>query len=180
MDSDDDDMSLTFTSSSKSVNRPAANKRTMRHMDEGLLAELHSADFSEPKRKSFLTADATELFSKHESRNSGPSSSSMSVRPMTAMSQAGDAAAAIPNLDDLQEGEVSKAPFMAMNNLFSYQELEKDLMKNAAFTSFDDLDFSPLFSRLLPESEVMLEDENWTWDKLVAAISSSLPSKKTA
>lgn len=151
------------------------------------MGELHSPkhteDMDEPKKKSFLRDVGGDVspFRSQDFRSSDLNS--MSVRPMTAMSLAGDVGAAIPNLEDLREAgeppEVVKAPFMAMNNLYSYQELEKDLMKNAAFTSFDDLDFSPLFSRLLPESEVVLDDENWTWDKLVASVSSSLPSKTT-
>lgn len=99
-----------------------------------------------------------------------------SVRPMTA--QSGDLSANIPDLEELraaaEPSEAVEAPFVAVNNLYSYQELEKDLMKNAAFSSFDDLDFNPLFSRLLPESEIGLDDEAWTWDKLVASVSSSL------
>ena len=185
MDSDEDE--LSFMSSRNSNTRQSAVKKTWRRGDAGLLGELHSPkhslDFEEPKRKAFLARDGEDVipFMNKESRASGQSS--MSVRPMTAMSLAGDMGAAIPDLEDLREvgdpPEAVKAPFMAMNNLYSYQELEKDLMKNAAFTSFDDLDFSPLFSRLLPESEVVLEDENWTWDKLVASVSSSLPSKTT-
>lgn len=185
MDSGDDD-NLSFLSPRTLNARHPVSKNSWPSSDAGLLSELHSPnrspDFEEATRKTFLASDSGDVspFMNMDHRASGHSS--MSVRPMTAMSTAGDLGASIPNLEDLREvgdpAEAVKAPFMPMNNLFSYQELEKDLMKNAAFTSFDDLDFSPLFSRLLPESEVVLGDENWTWDKLVASVSSSLPRAK--
>lgn len=183
MDSDDEEFVMPTR---RTRGLQVTSKRAVQQAESGIMGELHSpkheTEFEEPKKKSFLSRVAggdVSRFSAMEQRMSDQVDTSP-IRPMTAVSQSGDLSTAIPSLDELREAgdpaEPVKAPFMAMNNLFSYQELEKDLMKNAAFSTFDDLDFSPLLSRLLPESEVVLEDENWTWDKLVASISSNLPS----
>ena len=181
MDSEEDELSFLESGGAKGKQAVAARPSTRRE-EAGLLSELHSPLHSFPAneqiRSGFASGDDVGRVSPFvQERSAGH----YGLRPMTAMSQAG--ADAIPNLEDVRQAgeapEAVKAPFLAMNNLFSYQELERDLMKNAAFTTFDDLDFSPLFSRLLPESEVQVEDENWTWDKLVASVSAALPPIKS-
>ena len=136
---------------------------------------MHRAD----ERRSFFTGDSSAgVTAFADPRSSGQTM----VRPLTAASHIEDLGSSIPSLEDLHEAgqppEVVQAPYMAMNSLLSYQEMERNIMRSSAFTSFEGLDFSLLFERLLPEKDVVMEDENWTWDKLIASVSANLPAPK--
>lgn len=94
----------------------------------------------------------------------------MSVRPVTAMSQAGDF---IPSLEDLNlVHEASDAPQVAVNQIASYQDLERDRGKHSTSTFLEGNDLSLLLKRLLPEHELIEKDEPWTWDGLISDVSS--------
>lgn len=85
----------------------------------------------------------------------------------------------IPDLDDMKEEELSadvaKAPSHTVSRIATYQELDSDLSKHAAFQSLDGIDLTLLTKRLLPDHVVRKEDEtSWTWDTLFADISSHL------
>ncbi|GFW59762.1 intraflagellar transport protein 43 homolog A [Trichonephila clavipes] len=61
----------------------------------------------------------------------------------------------IPDLDAMKEEELSadvaKAPSLTVSRIATYQELDSDLSKHAAFQSLDGIDLSLLTKRLLPE-----------------------------
>ncbi|KAG8196237.1 hypothetical protein JTE90_023796 [Oedothorax gibbosus] len=87
----------------------------------------------------------------------------------------------IPDLDAMKEEELSadiaKAPSLAISRIATYQELDTDLSKHAAFQSLDGIDLTQLTKRLLPEHLVKKDDETaWTWDTLFADVSSHLNS----
>ncbi|XP_054715607.1 intraflagellar transport protein 43 homolog [Uloborus diversus] len=85
----------------------------------------------------------------------------------------------IPTLDDLKDEELSadvaKAPSVAVSKIATFQELNSDLTKHAAFQSLDGVDLTLLTKRLLPE-HVLKKEENcpWVWNTLFADISSQM------
>lgn len=94
----------------------------------------------------------------------------MSVRPVTAMSQVGDF---IPNLEDLNlVNDTSHAPQVSVNQIASYQDLERGRGKHSISTFLECNDLSLLVKRLLPEHELLEKDEPWTWDGLISSVSS--------
>jgi hypothetical protein len=174
MDLDDD-----INSPSRSYRRvrklnPKPSKNKLETENEGSLAIFDSPahELDSTKRTSmWLNDDDTMTFVREVTR---PSTEAM--RPMTAISQAD----MIPDLEDLEdeEGQAVKAPLVESNNLTSYQDLEKEVLKHTAFADFENIDMTPLFARLLPEEEVIEEDIPWTWDTLIASVSSHIPSKR--
>lgn len=82
----------------------------------------------------------------------------------------------IPMLIEKEEElspDVAQAPSLPVKRVVTYQELDSDLTKHAAFQSLDGIDLSLLTKHLLPEHTVKKEDETpWTWDTLFAEASS--------
>lgn len=84
----------------------------------------------------------------------------------------------IPDLEEVRDEEfvqqVASAPSVQMNKLASFNELNKDLMKHAAFSSLDGIDLTPLTQFCLPESQVKEDDVSWNWDYLISDVTSKL------
>ncbi|XP_054708368.1 intraflagellar transport protein 43 homolog, partial [Uloborus diversus] len=85
----------------------------------------------------------------------------------------------IPTLDDLKDEELSadvaKAPNVTVSKIATFQELNSDLSKHAAFQSLDGVDLTLLTKRLLPEHVLKKEEDFiWTWDTLFADFSSQM------
>lgn len=59
----------------------------------------------------------------------------------------------------------------------AYEELDTDLVKNAAYTSLDGVSLSLLADKLYNENLVKEPDEVWNWNLLFTQISSELNSE---
>ncbi|GAB1859171.1 Intraflagellar transport protein 43-like protein [Camponotus japonicus] len=87
----------------------------------------------------------------------------------------------IPDLDEIQEdnisSEIASAPTINANRVTAYEELDTDLVKNAAFTSLDGVSLSLLADKLYNENLVKEPDEVWNWNLLFTQISSEINSE---
>ncbi|XP_050464546.1 intraflagellar transport protein 43 homolog B [Cataglyphis hispanica] len=87
----------------------------------------------------------------------------------------------IPDLDEIQEDNISSdiasAPTINANRMTAYEELDTDLVKNAAFTSLDGISLSLLADKLYNENLVKEPDEVWNWNLLFTQISSEINSE---
>ncbi|XP_012221226.1 intraflagellar transport protein 43 homolog [Linepithema humile] len=87
----------------------------------------------------------------------------------------------IPDLDEIQEdyisSEIASAPTINANRVTAYEELDTDLVKNAAFTSLDGVSLSLLAEKLYNENLVKEPDEVWNWNLLFTQISSEINSE---
>lgn len=186
MDTDDDEVlprSRGATSTGRSWMTDTGNKHRTKEIPGGILSESYSSPSHEPPTKTTKGRgqwldrndddDTLTMISQSRTRTAA------TVRPVTAMSTS--QADLIPDLDDMEAdviGEAVKAPLLEPSNLSSYQDLEQDILKHPAFASFDGINMSPLFARLLPEKDVIEEDVVWTWDNLIASVSMHVPSKE--
>jgi len=59
----------------------------------------------------------------------------------------------------------------------AYEELDTDLVKNAAYTSLDGVSLSLLADKLYNENLVREPDEVWNWNLLFTQISSEINSE---
>ncbi|GAB6021577.1 Intraflagellar transport protein 43, variant 2 [Chamberlinius hualienensis] len=84
----------------------------------------------------------------------------------------------IPDLDDFLEedfvSQVAKAPNVSVNRVATYKELDNDLHRNSAFVTLNDIDLKALTRYMSLEADVKEDDNPWTWDSLMADISSKL------
>ncbi|KAL0105795.1 hypothetical protein PUN28_015894 [Cardiocondyla obscurior] len=87
----------------------------------------------------------------------------------------------IPDLDEIQEdnisSEIASAPIINANRVTAYEELDTDLVKNAAYTSLDGVSLSLLADKLYNENLVKEPDEVWNWNLLFTQISSEINSE---
>ncbi|XP_011699100.1 PREDICTED: intraflagellar transport protein 43 homolog A [Wasmannia auropunctata] len=87
----------------------------------------------------------------------------------------------IPDLDEIQEDNISSdiasAPAVNANRVTAYEELDTDLVKNAAYTSLDGISLSLLADKLYNENLVKEPDEVWNWNLLFTQISSEINSE---
>ncbi|KYN00003.1 PREDICTED: intraflagellar transport protein 43 homolog B [Cyphomyrmex costatus] len=87
----------------------------------------------------------------------------------------------IPDLDEIQEDNISSdiasAPTVNVNRVTAYEELDTDLVKNAAYTSLDGVSLSLLADKLYNENLVKEPDEVWNWNLLFTQISSEINSE---
>jgi len=120
--------------------------KTVEKKQGGLLSDLYSSPIHEPVKKDWLEDDMVDDTLTFIRQTRAQAAADV-VRPLTAMSQADY----IPDLDEMQDlnDEAVKAPLVEPSALSSYQDLEKDILKTAAFASFDGIDMNPLFSRLM-------------------------------
>jgi len=63
------------------------------------------------------------------------------------------------------------------NRVTAYEELDTDLVKNAAYTSLDGVSLSLLADKLYNENLVREPDEVWNWNLLFTQISSEINSE---
>ncbi|KAJ7410222.1 Intraflagellar transport protein 43 like protein [Willisornis vidua] len=85
----------------------------------------------------------------------------------------------IPDLEEVQEEDlamqVAAPPSVQVNRVLTYQDLDKDLMKYAAFQTLDgEVDLKLLTKVLAPEHELREDDVSWDWDHLFTEVSSEL------
>ncbi|XP_011162122.1 intraflagellar transport protein 43 homolog A [Solenopsis invicta] len=87
----------------------------------------------------------------------------------------------IPDLDEIQEdnisSEIASAPIVNTTRVTAYEELDTDLVKNAAYTSLDGVSLSLLADKLYNEKLVKEPDEVWNWNLLFTQISSEINSE---
>lgn len=179
MDSDDDSLAskprIFQNRASKLSEQPKKQKKSV---SGGILTDFYSPThetYESPRKRGGLydAEDDTDDTLTFIRQIKGKSASS--TRPTTAMSQA-DMIPDLEDMVDLESGRAVKAPLPEATNLSSYQDLEKDIMKHPAFASFESIDMTSLFSRLLPEEEVMEENTVWNWDNIIASVSSHIKS----
>lgn len=63
------------------------------------------------------------------------------------------------------------------NRVTAYEELDTDLVKDAAYTSLDGVSLSLLADKLYNENLVKESDEVWNWNLLFTQISSEINSE---
>nr|XP_009673965.1 PREDICTED: intraflagellar transport protein 43 homolog isoform X1 [Struthio camelus australis] len=85
----------------------------------------------------------------------------------------------IPDLEEVQEEDlamqVAAPPSVQVNRVLTYHDLDKDLMKYAAFQTLDgEVDLKLLTKVLAPEQELREDDVSWDWDHLFTEVSSEL------
>ncbi|KAF2986160.1 hypothetical protein EK904_009688 [Melospiza melodia maxima] len=85
----------------------------------------------------------------------------------------------IPDLEEVQEEDlamqVAAPPSVQVNRVLTYHDLDKDLMKFAAFQTLDgEVDLKLLTKVLAPEHELREDDVSWDWDHLFTEVSSEL------
>ncbi|KAM9652137.1 intraflagellar transport protein 43 homolog isoform 1-T1 [Morphnus guianensis] len=85
----------------------------------------------------------------------------------------------IPDLEEVQEEDlamqVAAPPSVQVNRVLTYHDLDKDLMKYAAFQTLDgEVDLKLLTKVLAPEHELREDDVSWDWDHLFTEVSSEL------
>ncbi|XP_035183544.1 intraflagellar transport protein 43 homolog isoform X2 [Oxyura jamaicensis] len=85
----------------------------------------------------------------------------------------------IPDLEEVQEEDlamqVAAPPSVQVNRVMTYHDLDKDLMKFAAFQTLDgEVDLKLLTKVLAPEHELREDDVSWDWDHLFTEVSSEL------
>ncbi|KFM08522.1 Intraflagellar transport protein 43, partial [Aptenodytes forsteri] len=85
----------------------------------------------------------------------------------------------IPDLEEVQEEDlamqVAAPPSVQVNRVLTYHDLDKDLMKYAAFQTLDgEVDLKLLTKVLAPEHEVREDDVSWNWDHVFTEVSSEL------
>uniref|UniRef100_A0A8C7ECS9 Intraflagellar transport 43 n=1 Tax=Nothoprocta perdicaria TaxID=30464 RepID=A0A8C7ECS9_NOTPE len=85
----------------------------------------------------------------------------------------------IPDLEEVQEEDlamqVAAPPSVQVNRVLTYHDLDKDLMKYAAFQTLDgEVDLKLLTKVLAPEQELREDDVGWDWDHLFTEVSSEL------
>ncbi len=84
----------------------------------------------------------------------------------------------IPDIDEVRDQELiqqtAQAPTLQVNQLISFQELDKNALKHSAFASLDGIDLTQLTNFCLTESQVKEEDITWNWDNLMSDITSKL------
>uniref|UniRef100_A0A8V0XPK7 Intraflagellar transport 43 n=2 Tax=Gallus gallus TaxID=9031 RepID=A0A8V0XPK7_CHICK len=85
----------------------------------------------------------------------------------------------IPDLEEVQEEDlamqVAAPPSVQVNRVLTYHDLDKDLMKYAAFQTLDgEVDLKLLTKVLAPEHELREDDVCWDWDHLFTEVSSEL------
>ncbi|NXC17508.1 IFT43 protein, partial [Corythaeola cristata] len=85
----------------------------------------------------------------------------------------------IPDLEEVQEEDlamqVAAPPSVQVNRVLTYHDLDKDLMKYAAFQTLDgEVDLKLLTKVLAPEHELREDDVSWDWDHLFTEVSSEI------
>ncbi|XP_054057110.1 intraflagellar transport protein 43 homolog isoform X3 [Rissa tridactyla] len=85
----------------------------------------------------------------------------------------------IPDLEEVQEEDlamqVAAPPSVQVNRVLTYHDLDKDLMKYAAFQTLDgEVDLKLLTKVLAPEHELREDDVSWNWDHVFTEVSSEL------
>ncbi|NXX21722.1 IFT43 protein, partial [Podargus strigoides] len=85
----------------------------------------------------------------------------------------------IPDLEEVQEEDlamqVAAISSVQVNRVLTYYDLDKDLMKYAAFQTLDgEVDLKLLTKVLAPEHELQEDDVSWDWDHLFTEVSSEL------
>jgi len=87
----------------------------------------------------------------------------------------------IPDLEEVEKEDfaqrVADAPNVAVNRVDTYKELDSDLFKHAAFATLEEVDLRLLTRHMVPEQSLKEPDENWTWEKLFADVSSQMQSE---
>lgn len=87
----------------------------------------------------------------------------------------------IPDIEEVKDYEMSQQvaePPSAHNQLISFQELDKNALKQSAFASLDGIDLTFLTHFCLPESQVKEPDIPWSWDNLMSDVMSRLVSEQ--
>ncbi|GLV39970.1 Intraflagellar transport 43 [Carabus blaptoides fortunei] len=68
--------------------------------------------------------------------------------------------------DDMLSSDVAQAPSVAINRVTTYKELDKDLLKQNAFSQFGDINLSHLTRFMYAEKDIRDPDVVWTKELL--------------
>ncbi|XP_037575449.2 intraflagellar transport protein 43 homolog A-like, partial [Dermacentor silvarum] len=92
-----------------------------------------------------------------------------------------DSDSEIPSIPDLGEVErddlttqVAQAPSVPVNQVDTFQQLDNELLKQAAFTTLDGCDLRLLTKYLTPEEYLKEPDAVWTWDTLFTEVAAEI------
>ncbi|KAH7972125.1 hypothetical protein HPB52_007126 [Rhipicephalus sanguineus] len=92
-----------------------------------------------------------------------------------------DSDSEIPSIPDLGEFEredlaaqVAQAPSVPVNRVDTFQQLDNELLKQAAFTTLDGCDLRLLAKYLTPEEYLKEPDTVWTWDTLFTEVAAEI------
>ncbi|XP_072145498.1 intraflagellar transport protein 43 homolog isoform X1 [Dermacentor andersoni] len=92
-----------------------------------------------------------------------------------------DSDSEIPSIPDLGEVEyddlatqVAQAPSVSVNQVDTFQQLDNELLKQAAFTTLDGCDLRLLTKYLTPEEYLKEPDAVWTWDTLFTEVAAEI------
>ncbi|KAH6926721.1 hypothetical protein HPB50_021240 [Hyalomma asiaticum] len=87
----------------------------------------------------------------------------------------------IPSIPDLGEFEhedltaqIAQAPSVPVNRVDTFQQLDNELLKQAAFTTLDGCDLRLLAKYLTPEEYLKEPDTVWTWDTLFTEVAAEI------
>uniref|UniRef100_A0A8B9P6Q0 Intraflagellar transport 43 n=1 Tax=Apteryx owenii TaxID=8824 RepID=A0A8B9P6Q0_APTOW len=110
-----------------------------------------------------------------------PSNRRLRQQSLEASDDGGDITV-IPDLEEVQEEDlamqVAAPPSVQVNRVLTYHDLDKDLMKYAAFQTLDgEVDLKLLTKVLAPEQELREDDVSWDWDHLFTEVSSELETE---
>uniref|UniRef100_G3MPJ4 Intraflagellar transport protein 43 homolog n=1 Tax=Amblyomma maculatum TaxID=34609 RepID=G3MPJ4_AMBMU len=84
----------------------------------------------------------------------------------------------IPDLGDVEREDlttqVAQAPSIPMNQVDTFQQLDNELLKQAAFTTLDGCDLRLLTKYLTTEEYLKEPDVVWTWDTLFTEVANEI------
>ncbi|KAK8756560.1 hypothetical protein V5799_000740 [Amblyomma americanum] len=84
----------------------------------------------------------------------------------------------IPDLGDVEREDlttqVAQAPSVSMNQAVTFQQLDNELLKQAAFTTLDGCDLRLLTKYLTPEEYLKEPDVVWTWDTVFTEVANEI------
>lgn len=87
----------------------------------------------------------------------------------------------MPTIPDLGEVEredlttqIAQAPSVSMSQVDTFQQLDSELLKQAAFTTLDGCDLRLLTKYLTPEEYLKEPDVVWTWDTLFTEVANEI------
>ncbi|XP_065291110.1 intraflagellar transport protein 43 homolog isoform X1 [Dermacentor albipictus] len=139
-----------------------------------------------PRRNSGWAEDnsSSGLFRFRRSSARPPSTVPIEVSKLTrneTVLERDDSDSEIPSIPDLGEVEyddlatqVAQAPSVSVNQVDTFQQLDNELLKQAAFTTLDGCDLRLLTKYLTPEEYLKEPDAVWTWDTLFTEVAAEI------
>ncbi|KAK6636162.1 hypothetical protein RUM43_009814 [Polyplax serrata] len=90
----------------------------------------------------------------------------------------------IPSIDDFADDDlttqIAKAPLIGVKQIATYKELENDMLKHSAFSSFEEVNLQVFIKVLHPESSLQEPDIPWTKESLFTDLVSKINERKVS